>query len=383
MKRTMAALSSEPAALDFLVKRENLRQCKFVPAAKGVQTGLQPGGILLGVDRFAFTANNVTYAAFGEAMQYWAFFPAPNGWGRIPVWGFGDVIRSEHDAISEGERVFGYLPMSTHLALQPDHVTAAGFVDSSPHRAALPGAYQQYSRVAGDPGYDREYEDQQALLRPLFITSFLIEDFLADSSLFDARAVMLSSASSKTALGVAFLLSRNRPSQCELIGLTSPANVAFCDRTGYYDRVLPYGAVDSLSNDMPLVFVDMAGDAKLLHTVHSHFSAGLKHSCIVGATHWEQRGTPQELPGVKPQFFFAPTRIEKRSQDWGPDGFGKRYGDAWRAFLPSVNGWMKVAHGHGPAAVEAVYREVLEGRMNPEVGHILSLGDPQGSEAST
>jgi hypothetical protein len=373
MMSAVPSASSESTALDFIVQREDLRQCKFVPAVEAAQVRLRPGEILLRIDKFAFTSNNVTYAVFGEAMQYWAFFPASKGWGRVPVWGFGDVIRSRHDAIGEGERVFGYLPMSTHLALQPERVTEAGFVDSSPHREPLPGAYQQYSRVAGDPGDDPKYEDEEALLRPLFMTSFLIEDFLADNSLFGAKAVVLSSASSKTALGVAFLLSRNRPSRCEVIGLTSPANVAFCERLGYYDRVLAYGDVRSLASDTPVVFVDIAGEGKLLHTVHHHFGDSLKHSCIVGATHWDQRETPQELPGAKPEFFFAPTRIEKRRQDWGAEGFGKRYGDARRAFLPSIDGWMKIVHGHGPAAVEAVYREMLEGKVNPEVGHILSL----------
>ena len=363
----------ESTALDFMVRRDDLRECKFVPAAETAEIELRPGQVVLRNARFGFTSNNITYAAFGEAMQYWAFFPAPEGWGRIPVWGFGDVVRSKHDAVSEGERVFGYLPMSTHLVVEPDRLTEAGFTDASAHRAALPGAYQQYSRVAGDPGYDPRYEDQQALLQPLFVTSFLIEDFLADNGLFGAGAVVLSSASSKTALGVAFLLSRNRSSQYEVIGLTSPANVAFCDRLGYYDRVLAYDKLESLSSDMPAVYVDMAGEGKLLHAVHHHFGDSLKYSCLVGATHWEKRETPQELPGPEPQFFFAPTRVEKRRQDWGPDGFGKRYGDARRAFLPSVDGWMQVVHGHGPAAVEAVYREMLEGKVNPEVGHILSL----------
>jgi hypothetical protein len=364
---------SKSIALDFIVQREDLRECKFVPAAETAETELRPGQVLLRNDRFGFTSNNITYAVFGEAMQYWAFFPAPEGWGRIPVWGFGDVVRSSHDAVSEGERVFGYLPMSTYLMVEPDPVTEASFTDVSAHRVALPVAYQQYSRVAGDPGYDPEYEDQQALLQPLFVTSFLIEDFLADSGLFGADVVVISSASSKTALGVAFLLSGKRSSQHEVIGLTSPANVAFCDRLGYYDRVLAYDELESLSSDTPTVFVDMAGEGKLLHAVHHHFGDSLKHSCLVGATHWEKRETPQELPGVEPQFFFAPTRVEKRRQDWGPDGFGQRYGDARRAFLPSVDGWMKVVHGHGQAAVEAVYREMLDGKMNPEVGHILSL----------
>ena len=81
-------------ALDFLVNRQDLRQFKLVPATAPAEIDLLPGQVLLSISMFGFTSNNVTYAAFGEAMQYWAFFPAPEGWGRIPVWGYGDVIRS-------------------------------------------------------------------------------------------------------------------------------------------------------------------------------------------------------------------------------------------------------------------------------------------------
>ena len=47
------------------------------------------------MDKFALTANNVTYAAFGDAMHYWKFFPGPDDEsGRVPVWGFADVADS-------------------------------------------------------------------------------------------------------------------------------------------------------------------------------------------------------------------------------------------------------------------------------------------------
>ncbi|HVT34065.1 MAG TPA: DUF2855 family protein, partial [Nevskiaceae bacterium] len=306
------------------------------------------------------------------AMAYWHFFPAADGWGRVPVWGFANVARSRCAELAEGERVYGYLPMSTHLLVQPARVTPANFVDASAHRAKLPAAYQQYRRCSGDPGYRREFEDQQALLFPLYITSFLIEDFLADNQLFGARRVVLASASSKTALGLAFLLRRNRPDGCVVTGLTSARNRAFCQSTGYYDEVLGYEDVAQLPREAA-VFVDMAGDGKLLHAVHHHYADALRHSCIVGATHWEQRSTQHALPGPKPQFFFAPDRIRKRAQDWGPGGIETRFADAWRALLPSVAGWLQVTHARGATEIEASYRDVLEGRAQPQQGHILSF----------
>lgn len=360
-----------PPTTDFLVRRSDLREMKFEPAAP--LAALQPDQVLLTVDQFAFTSNNITYGVFGDAMAYWNFFPAPEGWGRIPVWGFASVTQSRHADVAEGERVFGYLPMSTHLIVQPGRVAPANFMDMAAHRANLPAAYQFYRRTKQDPAYDVRYEDQQALLTPLFMTSFLIADFLKDHVMFGAQAVLLSSASSKTALGVAFQLRQNPAFAGEIIGLTSPANVAFCKSTGYYDRVLPYAELTTLPESLRVVYVDMAGNGQLLHDVHNRFTDHLKYSCLVGGTHWEQRGVQQELPGAKPQFFFAPAQIKKRNEDWGPGEVDARFARAWQAFRDSANTWLRIVRGQGEDAVLAVYEEMLAGRIDPRVGHILSL----------
>lgn len=354
-------------AFDFEVARKDLRQSHVVEATL---PELQEGQVLLRIERFALTANNVTYGVFGDAMQYWAFFPAAEGWGRIPVWGFARVEKSRCEGIAEGERVYGYLPMSSHVVLQPGRIAATSFMDGTPHRRPLPAAYQLYRRVSQDPAHDPGQEDQQALLSPLYITSFLIEDFLADNNLFGASSVVIASASSKTALGVAQRLSLNRPQACEVIGLTSARNHAFCDQLGHYDRVLTYDLLESLPSDTPSVYVDMSGDGGLLSRVHHHFGDALKHSCIVGATHWEERQTQHALPGAKPQFFFAPGQIKKRTQDWGPGGIDQRFAVAWAGFLPLLRRWLRVQH-YQPAQWQAVWSELVAGRSAPEAGHIL------------
>jgi hypothetical protein len=358
--------------LDFEVSRKDLRATRLHAGA----LECPPGAVLCRIERFALTANNITYGVFGDAMNYWQFFPAEAGWGRIPVWGFATVAESRHEAIKQGERLYGYWPMSTHVVLQPDKVTDSNFLDSSPHRRPLPTPYQLYMRLARDPLHDPKREDHRALLHPLFFTSWLIDDFLLDNELFGASQVVLASASSKTALGVAFLLKngdRLKSVPASVVGLTSPGNKAFCEQLGYYDEVFTYDQVAALDRSRPTVYVDMAGDGKLLHAVHHHFGAQLVHSCIVGATHWEDRATQHQLPGAKPQFFFAPTQVQKRTKDWGYDGLVQRLGQGWLAFLPSVEKWLEIRTGRGPQAVEAVYREVLEGRQAPKLGHMLSL----------
>jgi hypothetical protein len=361
------------SAFDFLVRRDDLHETKFAAADDPDSIELSTGQILVAIDKFGFSANNITYATLGDAMNYWNFFPGPQGWGRVPVWGFADVVRSSNDAVSESERLFGYLPMSTHLVLEPTNITSTSLEDGAPHRAELPGVYQRYGRVSLDPKHDPEREEQQALWQPLFMTSFGAADFLVDNDLFGGKAVVFSSASSKTALGTAFLLHQTGTAQGNLIALTSPANVSFCEQLGYYDKVVAYEKVDSLDADTPTVYVDLAGNENVLRALKNHLGQSLKHTVVIGATHWDQRATGVGLGDGQSTFFFLPPWLEKRRSEWGPGEFGKRYSDAQRAFFPSVDSWMKIVHGVGPEAVEAVYHETLDGKVAPEVGHILSL----------
>jgi hypothetical protein len=360
-------------SVDFIVNRSDLRQTAFVPGRESGDTTLAPGQALLRVDRFAFTANNITYGAVGDMIGYWSFFPAKEGWGRIPVWGFADVVRSRHEGLPPGERIYGYFPISTYLVVQADHVSPAGFIDAAPHRAALPPIYNQYTRVAADPSHDRAHEAHMALFRPLFTTSFLLEDFLGESAFFGARSVVLSSASSKTALGLAFLLKHARRERCEVVGLTSPTNKAFVERTGYYDRAVAYDDVRSLSGGMPAVFVDFAGNAAVVSAVHHALGDGLKYSCSVGVTHWDKMAPGAELPGPPPILFFAPDHARRRIGDWGGAGLQSRVSEAMGRFLTSAAQWLRIVEGHGQAAVESIYRAALDGKMNPSEGHMLSL----------
>lgn len=366
------------SAIDFLVRRDDLRQTRFEQAPEADEIELSPGQVLLAIDKFGFSANNITYAALGDAMHYWDFFPGPEGWGKLPVWGFADVIRSGIDEIEAGERIFGYLPLATHLVVEPNRISKSGFVDGAPHRANLPSVYQRYGRVSRDPNHDPGREDQQALWQPLFMTSFGAADFLADDGLYGAENVVFSSASSKTALGVGFLLSEQRPGDCKVIGLTSKQNRDFCVELGYYDQVLSYEEIDSLPHKAT-VYVDLAGNEKLPLSLREHLGEDLKKIVIIGITNWEERPADGGLGSDDTTFFFLPSWLEKRYKDWGPGEFARKYGGAREAFFPSADSWMKIEHSSGQEAVEAVYLAMLEGKVDPRVGHMLSLDDPPSS----
>jgi len=355
-----------------LVNKDKLAQTRLVTQD---DAPLAQGQIRVAVDTFALTSNNITYGAFGDRMGYWQFFPAAEqGWGIIPVWGFGTVLQSLCPGVAVGERLYGYWPMASSAVLQPGRLSERGFADQAARRSQLSPVYNQYLRCNADPLYTAGTESAQALLRPLFTTSWLIDDFLADNAFFGADTLLLSSASSKTAWGTAFHLAR-RPG-LQVIGLTSAANKAFCDSLGCYSRVLAYEELDAVPAQAACAYVDFAGNAGLRLAIHSRFPQ-LKYSCSVGGTHVEQLGGSKDLPGPKPQLFFAPAQGQKRDAEWGPAEFKQRLGQAWNTFQAAVTDprspWLVVQQHRGAEEVEAAYAQVLAGRGDPREGHMLSL----------
>jgi hypothetical protein len=127
----------------FHIARHDLQRTQFGPDPDGPSSrALAAGEARLRVEQFALTANNLTYAAFGEAMKYWQFFPAADpAWGCLPVWGFATVCESRVEGLEPGRRLYGCLPAGTHLVVQPLRVSASGFQDISPHRQDLAAVY--------------------------------------------------------------------------------------------------------------------------------------------------------------------------------------------------------------------------------------------------
>lgn len=361
------------ASTAFEVKRDDLRTTRYREEAIDVEAAVAAGEAVLAIDRFALTANNITYAAYGDSMAYWAFFPTTEGYGRIPVWGFATVVASGAEGLSAGDRLYGYFPMASHLVVKPTRVSERRFTDGAAHRQGLPPLYNAYDRVAADPAYRQDREADQMILKPLVITSYLIADFLQENAFFGARQVLIVSASSKTSLGLALFLKGLGEGRPRIVGLTSKGNRAFVDSTGLYDTVVTYDAVESLDASVPTAYVDMAGSAGLVRQIHGHFGEAIVHACRVGGTHWEDLAGRLDLPGAKPKFFFAPDQIAKRIADWGPAGLDQRIGQAWGEVLAASRQWMNPREVAGRDGVEGAYRQTLEGLVAPDTGLVLSL----------
>lgn len=373
------------AGTRLFITRNDLQRVQFGPDPDAART-LAPGEARLALQHFGLTANNITYAAFGEAMKYWQFFPAPDSaWGCLPVWGFAVVAESRADGVAAGQRVYGCFPAGSHLVVTPGRASDAGFTDTAAHRQALAAAYRRYVFCDHDPAWQPRLEGLQAVLKPLFVTSFLLDDFLAENGLFGARQLLLSSASSKTAYGTAFCLAKRRgtPGAATVVGLTSPGNLGFAQALGCYDDVKTYDDLAALDDTLPALYVDFAGDASFRRRVHERWGDALMYSSSIGGTHWQALGSGGGLPGPRPLLFFAPARYKERSaappEGWGAALLERRVSAAWSAFVTRVersdDPWVRIVERSGSAAMEAAYRALLDGRADPRQGTMLSLAN--------
>lgn len=336
-----------------------------VPAA-----ALSNGQARLRIERFALTANNVTYAASGFAIGYWKFFPvAEQGWGLVPVWGFAEVVESTSDVVAVGERFYGFYPLASELVMEPVAHGGNAICDVVAHRVDLPVVYNIYSRAAAATKGSDPY---QALMQPLIATSYLLYDWLMDNDWFGAKQIVVGSASSKTGLGLTAFLAKHADRGFKVVGLTGSGNAEFVRELGFCDQVVTYDEVESL-DQVASVYVDMAGNADVKQRLHARLEGQLNHSSAVGISHWDQLAPQAEGAGPKPEFFFAPSQIEKRKADWGKGVIEGKIGEATQMIVEDAARWLTLETHAGLAAAMGPYGALTAGKADPKTGHVVDL----------
>ena len=331
------------------------------------------GEVLVAIDKFGLTSNNVSYAVTGDLIGYWGYYPAEEHWGKVPVWGCAEVVASDCDQVPVGERLWGFFPMASHAILQPGKVREDQFVDVAAHRQALPALYNGYRRTRAEPAFLQDMEVERCLLFPLFATSWLIYDYLKDNDFFGAKQVLIGSVSSKTGFGLAQMLHSDPDVSQRIIGLTSAANVAFVERLGCCNDVVVYGEEERIDSSVPAAYVDMSGDARLTTALHTLLGDNMVESAMVGATHWEHGGDTGSLPGARPTFFFAPAQIAKRDDEWGPGVAMMKAMMASAEVANRIKGELGVEWVRDPQLLATLWNELLDNKVSANRGLMVSL----------
>ena len=351
-------------------------------------TELADGEIRLRIDRFAVTANNVSYAGAGDLLGYWDFFPSsdPSTWGRVPAVGYAEIVESRNADLTVGGRYHGWFPMAESVIFTAT-ATRDGFRDDGDHRQSHAPIYRAFSRTDADPFHDDapDGEDRHALLRVLLLTGFLADEFFADSGgstangdtpFFGAEQVVVLSASSKTAIG--FSQRAAKRDGLAVVGLTSAGNAEFVRSLGCYDTVVTYDQIDDPDIGVPKVdsvVIDMAGNPNVLAAVHHRLGDRVKHSMMIGKSHHDAVPTAAggALPGASPQFFFAPTELDRLIEGWGGAEYRRRTTEATHEFIDASRAWMTIDERRGPDGPASAWASIYAGDVPPNVGVVASF----------
>ncbi|WP_169545499.1 DUF2855 family protein [Sneathiella aquimaris] len=361
-----------------LIDKDDITKSSLHPAAD--HTPLKAGQIEVALNRFALTANNITYATLGKSFGswtdmpgYWAFFPAESETvGQLPVWGFATVTGSENPDIEVGEELYGYFPLSSHLRMTPGHISKGSLVDMTAHRQALAPVYNQYNRVQAMDDLKAEEKDLWPVFRPLLVTGYMICDQFDENGFYGADQILIASASSKTAMMTAnsFRLFEGAP---KLIGVTSSKNKKYTEKTKLYDHVITYDDISELSPGTKTALIDMAGNGEFINSVHQHFTENLTFSLLVGISHWDSSRPAKGLPGPQPTPFFAPGRIKARSADWGAGGLKARMNAAWDSFAALAPTLTQMMDLTGPQAAKDTYDQLVNGAVDPQKSLLIKV----------
>jgi hypothetical protein len=350
---------------------------------------LRDGEVILRIERFAITSNNVTYAVMGKQMwgsqtlgrvggrvteidafgrrfssasivlwlarntlltvlrselhrNYFDFFPAPESFAVMPVWGIGVVEKTTPAAkLTLNERIYGYFPCEKLIKFKPIRVNAEGFHVERPKMAKSMAVYSKYFRLSADATYTwvssyvcfllsfaddssnlgsrQALENRHIIFRGLWTTGFWIADSLLNQTpvLRGAKHILITSASSKTGLTTGFnLIFGGMPAGCSVIGLTSARNKKHVESMigTCYSSAVSYDELDKLPPASEgIVIVDVAGNQEVLQKLWAKYGeAGCKATIGVGFSHYDANAAPStgSKPAVKPvnvESFFAPT----------------------------------------------------------------------------
>ncbi|MBT8218324.1 MAG: DUF2855 family protein [Bacteroidia bacterium] len=349
-----------------IVNKSNIRKTEI---EESTIDGIGEDQILVSVDAFALTANNVTYAATGELLQYWNFFPTEKeGYGIVPVWGYATVVESNVEGIAADTRLYGYLPMAEYFVAEPGKLSPFGFRDMAAHRQQNAAIYNNYDFVSKEqsahPGHP-----YIPIIRPLFMTSFLLYHFFKDQQFIGAQRILLTSASSKTAMALASILKTHRNvDSIRIAGMTSSRNKAFVQKSNLYDEVYTYDDVAIIPQETTII-ADFAGNKKLLAQVDQNLGEQLLFISAIGLTDWEELGSKINLPKAK--MFFAPTYAEIKMKEWGIQKGMQMIQKAMMEFIKTISPQIEIETFKGFDQMQQLYTSMVDGQIDPSKGFVV------------
>jgi len=348
-------------SMEFTIARKSPENVQCVTSEPYL---IPENSVLVNVDKFSFTTTNVHYANNGDISHFNHFPTADAESAIVPVRGVGTVVVTRCDGVEEGVRIYGMFPMASYVTMTPEDLTATGFKDGTKCRLELPDEYRRYEFLPATPD---PREDLTISLTHHWRTCCAIDDFMQKNKDFLAKAFIISSASSKLAIGLAHMLSKRG---FQVYGITSQTK--FAGNLGVYNKLVTYQNIRQLPR-IRTVFLDLAGEDQCTHDVHALLiqTQGMAYSMKIGKTHWSVDPAKVSIQGTPPVDFDTVDYYEKLGDDAA--ALESKVKETLPGFLEFCEGCTTVKQRRGAKAAGTGYTNIREGKVEPSDVPIYSL----------
>ena len=192
-----------------------------------------------------------------------------------PAWGRARVLRSRHPGVGEGDVYYGFWPLAAYCVRGVRDLDARGAPrDGGP--GATSTGYLDLPTFTGPREWlkvirmDAPAEAYAIDTFEYFKIGLTFAAALHDEGYYDAHRLVLTSASSVSARVIAMCVRERRP-DFQIVGLTSPRNLAALRATTYFDAVYAYDDLADCPADGRSLYFDALGREETSVRVFEHF----------------------------------------------------------------------------------------------------------------
>ncbi len=390
------------SSFSFVANRTSCNTLELLRTDIKVPAAAQKSAVTLEVIKSGLTANNTFYIRLGDEAPFNFFKCYPvdskaelvkdktlpmDGYVHPPAWGLAKVLDSTVESIPVGSTYLGHLPIGTHVSFKSANVNNDG--NMVIERAEVDSAYNVFYKIDEDDALLTEaYGDVALVCWPGIITGFGCYFTLQKNNFYGANNLVITSASSKVALALAFYL---KDSGRRVIGYTSELNKKFCEETGLYSQVLSYD--DLLDPDEKYLFIDIIGSnqiynknkgcvTKLIAIGNTAGALGKDSTfgifpfydnikfvlTIMGAPRWTR-----SWMNPSHELYLVLDSLKELKAEWGLTKYNTLLKEHTHRFCASANNWLSVKKCDSEESIKKAFVDIVEGKVPPSEVIVLDV----------
>lgn len=351
---------------------------------------LETGKVLLRVDKFAFSQMTLGYLLKGFTRTFNAYHNFYNygedGTYRSACWGYATVMESQHPKVPVGTRLFGLVPAAKYtVELVGGCIPKSkNGMDPAVVEITMEGVpynmrrFQEMEIVEESAAnQEPQWEDWRCVLKEIYTMAFYMdENLLVDTGMINS--VIISCASSKTAMALAFCL-RMREMRY-VVGLTSKEHLEFVKSTDLYHEVFTYDDVAQLPQDHTIVYMDFKCDGELRQNITLRMGTNLMYNMVLGPAVFQRRMKDQVFEKRAREMLFDESSWRERRKmvaEVTKTGRNEKLRYSFKTFVERMKRHVKLRHFSGAESLTKMYDRVYSNSALPSEACVCSMHEEE------